>query len=118
MILIPSEIVADADAVNPQPDYRFSSDGCSGLMSWAWRTVTGHGPPWEGCCVVHDRAYWAGGTWADRRAADRRLRQCVAANGHPLWAWLMWAGVRIGGTPYLPTAWRWGYGWHWPHGYE
>jgi len=24
---------------------------------------------------------------------------------------LMLAGVRVGGTPYLPTRFRWGYGW-------
>jgi hypothetical protein len=30
----------------------------------------------------------------------------------------MLAGVRIGGTPYLPTRFRWGYGWPWPRGYR
>jgi len=30
----------------------------------------------------------------------------------------MLAGVRVGGTPYLPTRFRWGYGWPWPRGYR
>jgi len=29
----------------------------------------------------------------------------------------MLAGVRIGGTPYLPTKFRWAYGWPYPRGY-
>ena len=118
MIVIPRDLAERADALSPQPDYRFSSDGCSGLMSWVWRTLFGKGPPWEGCCVVHDFAYWRGGTRADRRAADRALRTCVAANGHPLCAFIMWAGVRIGGVPWLPTPYRCGYGWHFPRGYQ
>jgi hypothetical protein len=32
---------------------------------------------------------------------------------------LFYAGVRLGGAPWLPTPWRWGYGWEdWPHDYE
>lgn len=30
----------------------------------------------------------------------------------------MLAGVRVGGTPYLPTMFRWGYGWPYPRGYK
>ena len=33
-------------------------------------------------------------------------------------ALLMLAGVRVGGTPYLPTKFRWGYGWPWPRSYK
>jgi hypothetical protein len=29
----------------------------------------------------------------------------------------MLAGVRVGGSPYWPTRYRWGYGWPWPRGY-
>lgn len=32
---------------------------------------------------------------------------------------VFYSGVRMGGTPWLPTPWRWGYGWDdWPRGYE
>jgi hypothetical protein len=26
--------------------------------------------------------------------------------------------VRVGGSPYWPTRFRWGYGWPWPRGYR
>lgn len=109
MILIAHELRDKADRLRPQPDYRFSSDGCSGGMSWIWRTVFGVPPPWEGCCVVHDWHYWQGGTRADRRDADRELRRCVALCareygwGGPvvtMLAWAMWAGVRVFGGPW------------------
>lgn len=29
----------------------------------------------------------------------------------------MLSGVRVGGSPYWPTKFRWGYGWSYPHGY-
>ena len=29
----------------------------------------------------------------------------------------MLAGVRVGGSPYFPTSYRWGYGWPYPHRY-
>lgn len=128
MILVPRELAEQADAWRPQPDYRFSSDGCSSPFSWLWWKLFGHGPPWEGCCVLHDFAYWRGGTRGDRWLADRRLRCCVMAKAREyalagqclitVIAWIMWAGVRLGGGPYLPVHWRWGYGWRWPHGYN
>jgi hypothetical protein len=128
MIFIPRELAARADALKPQPDYRFSSDGCSSPASWLGWELAGHGPPWEGCCVAHDFAYWRGGTRADRRAADRQLRRCVVAKAQEYAfvgrclitavAWIMWVGVRLGGGPYLPVHWRWGYGWRWPTGYD
>lgn len=79
-------------------------------MSEAWRKLFGHNPPWEGCCVTHDRAYWAGGTWYERWKADAQLFKCVKANGHPVWAAIMWAAVRLGGHPAFNFGWRWGYG--------
>jgi hypothetical protein len=33
-------------------------------------------------------------------------------------ATLMLAGVRVGGTPYIPTKFRWGYGWPYFRGYK
>lgn len=87
----------------PPPPRPFRSDGCTFWPDGRWRD----------CCVEHDRAYWRGGSAAARRAADRALHRCVTARGHP-WvaAWMYW-GVRLGGVPWLPTAWRWGFGWPW-----
>lgn len=84
-------------------------DGCSGGMSAIWRAATGHPPPWEGCCDLHDQPYAKGGTRAERAQADKELRECVIKNGHPGWAWFMWAMVRVGGVSWLPTPWRWGF---------
>ena len=48
----------------------FVTDGCSGGMSEGWDTLARHfpsieqyfgdKPPWESCCVAHDRSYWRG----------------------------------------------------------
>ena len=73
---------------------------------------------WLHCCIAHDRKYWLGGTKADRLNADHGLRACVAAVGEPKTAKLMLMGVKVGGTPYFPTSWRWGYGWRYFRGYK
>jgi hypothetical protein len=92
----------------------FTSDGCSAFPD---------GTPeqqdlWLNCCVRHDHAYWKGGTYEERILADEALRECVAQVGEPEIAELMLLGVRVGGTPYLPTRFRWGYGWPFFRGYK
>ena len=127
----------------------FKTDGCSGGMSEVWTFVSdalpafarvhGGAPPWEDCCVVHDRAYHdaggahdAGASFAARRAADRQLRACVRAavegreqalaesyglgpeavrTAYDLIAAAMYRAVRAGGGPCSGLPWRWGYGW-------
>jgi len=69
---------------------------------------------WLSCCTAHDIAYWQGGTFEQRLNADQELKSCVAKVGQPEIAQLMLMGVRAGGTPYLPTSFRWGYGWSYP----
>jgi len=91
----------------------FTSDGCSSFPDGTLQ----HKDLWIECCTAHDYAYWKGGTYAERNAADKELRQCIAAVGNPEIALLMLAGVRIGGTPYLPTKFRWAYGWPYTRGY-
>jgi hypothetical protein len=124
---------------------RFRSDGCSGGMSQAWSWLAdslpgfadyaGKQPPWEACCVAHDRDYWYGKTQngvAERAQSDARLRACVRATGEQrsaeisqvlglprqdiveminLTADLMYQAVRLGGGPCTGLAWRWGHGW-------
>jgi hypothetical protein len=72
-------------------------DGCSGGISKAWKLATGTAPLFEWCCDEHDLAYDEGGTAADRRRADLRLRECAAGHGCPRLAWLMWVAVRLCG---------------------
>jgi hypothetical protein len=90
------------------PLQSFTTDGCS-----FWPDE-----PWLQCCIEHDIAYWCGGTATQRRQADAALMQCVEALDYPLTSWLMGLGVRIGGHPWLPLPWRWGYGREWPRSYE
>ncbi|MFA0790101.1 FAD-binding oxidoreductase [Microbulbifer echini] len=92
----------------------FYSDGCS---------IFPDGTPnqsdlWLDCCRVHDYAYWKGGSYAQRQEADRNLEACVAKTGESEVALLMLVGVRVGGTPFLPTPFRWGYGWPYLRGYR
>jgi hypothetical protein len=123
----------------------FNSDGCSGGMSSAWSYLSdtlpefvryaGTKPPWEHCCVAHDRHYWRGESddgFDKREQADAELRQCVQLTGREqgeeistllnlqkqgmvelvdLTAVLMYQAVRIGGAPCTGLAWRWGHGW-------
>lgn len=93
----------------------FSTDGCSLFPS---RALIG-AADWCSCCLVHDLAYWRGGTAEERLRADQDLRACVAAaTGNASLAELMFAGVRAGGGPYYFTAYRWGYGWPYGRAYQ
>ena len=91
----------------------FTSDGCSAFPDGTFQ----HNELWLSCCVEHDYAYWKGGTYAQRRAADEALESCVADVGEPEVAALMLTGVRVGGSPFWPTQFRWGYGWPYPRFY-
>ena len=53
---------------------------------------------WKHCCEEHDLYFWGGGSLADRKAADLRLRSCVEATGAVTQARLMYTAVSIGGA--------------------
>ncbi|PIE57617.1 MAG: hypothetical protein CSA33_07155 [Desulfobulbus propionicus] len=128
----------------------FTTDGCSGGMSVGWdylantidriKDIHGDQPPWEACCINHDRAYHAAGpknsppekSFQNRKAADEQLRLCVLATGttrsavlsaayhlsteevesiYQVIGDLMYHAVRLGGVPCTNLPWRWGYGW-------
>lgn len=128
----------------------FTSDGCSGGLSSTWGEFSsrfpefaqahGEQPPWEDCCVGHDRHYHDGGSdsgsasdsFDSRKQADLELTQCVVDTGmsradtlHELYgmnetqtrmlyvgvAESMYRAVRLGGVPCTDLSWRWGYGW-------
>lgn len=124
---------------------RFRSDGCSGGLSAAWQFLAntspdfartaGDLPPWEHCCVEHDRHYWRGlaeNGFENRLAADRELRACVLRTGDTeqyrlaeklglsprdvreafdVVGDMMFRAVRLGGGPCTGLPWRWGHGW-------
>jgi hypothetical protein len=141
-------------AVRQAPDTRlasFATDGCSGGLSSLWTFIAERYPafaeahegvpPWEPCCVAHDRAYHTGGSDPDPEAsysarivADEELRRCVTATAsdrddvlrqlygmteaqvrlvyHAIGR-AMFQAVRLGGGPCTGLPWRWGYGY--PH---
>jgi len=88
----------------PLPPHPFKSDGCS-----CWPDGD-----WLECCVKHDLSYWLGGTGEERKDADIALRKCVTEKGHSMLGQAMFLGVRIGGVWWLPTPFRWGFGWNYP----
>lgn len=134
-----------ATAQQSQTINKFTTDGCSGGMSQAWDFFAQalpvfakqlkDQPPWQDCCVAHDRLYWRGATkngYQKRQAADLKLQICVIKTGERLaprleqqykipkatiesifstTADIMYTAVRLGGKPCTPFPWRWGYGW-------
>lgn len=93
----------------------FASDGCSLFPD---RSLISE-EDWCSCCFVHDIAYWRGGTKAEREAADVALRDCVTEKtGNRAFGQLMYEGVRVGGSPYFLTWYRWGYGWPFERKYQ
>ncbi|APG48417.1 hypothetical protein [Phaeobacter porticola] len=110
----------------------FVTDGCSGGLSAIWRQLSGQpdpnlgaagGPPFETCCVAHDRRYHNADGATDavasqiaRLQADVALRSCVETRltdlggvATPI-ASAMYHAVRFGGGPCSGLSWRWGYG--------
>ncbi len=85
------------------PPRSFTTDACS-----YWPDGD-----WGACCIEHDIAYWCGGSDDDRRRADEAMEVCVEANSSAFMATTMYVGVRVGGVAWLPTSYRWGYGWDW-----
>ncbi|WP_171100868.1 hypothetical protein [Ruegeria sp. HKCCD7255] len=126
----------------------FETDGCSGGLSSSWSLVAdtfpkfsalyeAH-PPWEYCCITHDKAYHSAGgaltaedSFKARLNADEALRSCVKTHGqefasdyaerydmtedqigqvHSITAEAMFLAVRFGGGPCSGLPWRWGFG--------
>lgn len=97
----------------------FATDGCS---RWFDGTAS-HPYLWRHCCVAHDKAYWLGGSVAQRKLADEALKACVAQVGSKAMGNYIYMNVRWAGAPLWLMPYRWGYGWdYWddgrPRGYK
>jgi len=93
----------------------FTSDGCSMFIDGTFEKPE----LWKECCLLHDMAYWRGGTEEERKQADLAFKACVEKKtGDPVLAKLMYEAVRAGGAPHFPTWYRWGYGWPVGRGYK
>ncbi|MBS1970626.1 MAG: helicase [Bdellovibrionales bacterium] len=90
----------------------FTTDGCSMSPDGNFRS------DWTECCVDHDFAYWLGGTKAERADADQHLMACITEKSDAVTAEIYFAGVRVGGTAYSITSYRWGYGWNYLRSYR
>lgn len=89
----------------PRP---FKSDGCS-FIEPIYRGF-GRVPPGREYCVEHDKEYWLGGTFAEFTASNLRLGMRMAEAGYPVLGFVRAVGVMLGGLPFLPLPWRWGFG--------
>ena len=93
----------------------FNSDGCSMFLD---RSLINE-DDWCECCFEHDLAYWQGGSKEARLQADRAFRQCITeVTGNRELAEVMYAAVRLGGSPYYYSWYRWGYGWNYGRTYQ
>jgi len=108
LLILLFSVYSHADTLAP-----FISDGCSAFPDGTFE----QNKLWLSCCQKHDYDYWKGGTYKERVESDKALKACVSEVGEPEIALLMQAGVRVGGTPFLPTTFRWGYGWPYPRFY-
>jgi hypothetical protein len=97
-----STIPAQSSSDEKLPSGR-KSDGCTLIPDGDIRP----------CCLIHDQEYYWGGTRSERRDSDKKLYDCIKKKKgfeHKLFAPFIWLGVRIGGLPFLPTSFRWGFG--------
>ena len=108
LLILLFSVCSHADTLAP-----FISDSCSAFPDGTFE----QNKLWLSCCQKHDYDYWKGGTYKERVESDKALKACVSEVGEPEIALLMQAGVRVGGTPFLPTTFRWGYGWPYPRFY-
>lgn len=92
--------------VRPQgiePPADFKGDGCTLFPDGNYRE----------CCYLHDLDYFRGGASKERKESDKRLYRCVRSKKgwkNEIAAPIMFFGVRIFGSPRLPTPFRWGFG--------
>ena len=82
----------------PSPDaLNDISNGCSGGVTWFYKTFLGRDIGCRYCCDEHDMAYEEGGDWQDRLHADNRFFRCIWESGRQVRATLFWCAVRMGG---------------------
>lgn len=91
-----------------QPPLPYKSDGCSYSPDFNFNQ----------CCRDHDRAYYYGGSKQQRKRTDQKFRQCVRNKGHAILDDVYYSGVRVFAVPWLPTSFRWGFGYPFRKGHR
>ncbi len=97
-------IYQNAELNKPLPPKEFKSDGCS-----LWLDSN-----WTECCVQHDLEYWQGGAKEKRKDIDILFKQCLQDKGYIILPNAMYFTVRLLGSSWMPTPFRWGFGWNYP----
>lgn len=96
-----------AKAIPPQP---FIFDGCTLFPDRLLNTS------FQDACLVHDIAYWYGGSAAERLTVDQNFRANIANTGQigAILQYPMYWGVRIfgGGVLLKPFNANWGFGYN------
>lgn len=84
----------------------FLTDGCTGWIDGTRKY------DWSHCCEKHDLQMWAGGSKENRKKADKELKACIKEASNGFHAWVMGAGVFIGGlSPIKIESKKWGNAW-------
>lgn len=84
----------------------FITDGCTGWIDGTRKYN------WSHCCQKHDLQMWAGGSKENRKKADHELKSCIKEASNGFHAWVMGAGVFIGGlSPIKIESKKWGNAW-------
>ncbi|XLQ20709.1 MAG: FAD-binding oxidoreductase [Candidatus Moraniibacteriota bacterium] len=87
----------------------FITDGCTLFIEFTWKE----------CCMKHDEQYWLGGNTQKRKNVDTEFKKCVyEKSNQKVVSQVMYGVVRVMGTPFVVTPWRWGYGWEFGRGYR
>jgi len=86
----------------------FSTDGCSSAPDGIWFVRPN---AFFHCCLIHDIAYWKGGTRDEKSQADTEFRSCISKRSHELVGSVYYSSVRSFGSAKTSFSFRWGYGW-------
>jgi len=116
VLLCSSCLFADTKAPIDTSDFKierpFITDGCTGWLDGTRKYN------WSHCCHKHDLQMWAGGSKNNRKMADRELKSCIKKASNGFHAFVMGAGVFIGGlSPIKIQSKKWGNAWGADAGY-
>lgn len=102
-----------AASIGRNPPKPFTYDGCTRIPETLYSL--GFTFDLNSVCLAHDVAYWAGGTEAQRNAADRALYEGVKKEAHWILAEIMYFAVDQMGDTGLAKEFT---GRNWGHGYN
>lgn len=94
--------VAEANSLK-----NFTTDGCTLFVDGPLKAPG----LWKNCCIEHDLRYWFGGDRSDMDRADLQIKTCVNELAGPVWANLIYEGIRLGHHSPIKNKTHWSWGW-------